>query len=470
MSACSALANWRHDDEVDTSASEARAADASVLGARVRALRQARGLTQADVAGTDLSVAYISRIESGQRRPERTTVELIAGRLGTTVEHLMTGVSRDEAEDLRLSIRYADLALKSGEASEAERRFREVLASLGDRNLGRIADEAAWGHARALEALGRLKEAAAAFEHLRERTKDEDLRLQSTVAVCRCYRELGDLVRAVEVGENARRRLTDLGLLATTDGIKLVVTLAAAYYERGDATRALILVEDALHDAEAIDSPAARAAAYWNASSLLSERNQLPEALALAERALALLSEGDDERNLARLRVEYGGLLLRASPPDAERALEVLTRAQASLEQQDGTPVDRAYCHEMLGRASLLMGQLDVAEEHAADALRLLGEDPRLETSSIFALRGQVALAADDNRAAKRHYRHAAALLTTAGAGRGASALWAELGAALEGLGDTAGSRDAYRAGMACLGIVGIPASTVVTPTTAARS
>lgn len=448
-------------NNVRTSSSEHVATDPSVLGARVRGLRQARGLTQADVAGTNLSVAYISRIESGQRRPEHRTLELIASRLGTTVEHLLTGVERDEADDLRLSIRYAELDLQSGSASEAERRFRDVLASLGDRRLERVADEAAWGHARALESLGRLKDAAAAFEHLRERTNDEQLWLQATVAVCRCYREAGDLVRAVEVGEQARARLTDLGLLATTNGIKLVVTLAAAYYERGDATRALILVEDALRDAEAIDSPAARAAAYWNASSLLSERNRLPEALALAERALALLSEGEDERNLARLRVEYGGLLLRTSSPDAERALEVLTRARVSLEQQGGTPVDQAYCHEMLGRASLLLGHLDATEEHAAAGLLLLGEESRLETASIFALRGQAALETNDTAAAKRHYRHAAALLTMAGAGRSASTLWAELGAALEVLGDIAGSRDAYRAGMACLGIVPLLPSSV---------
>lgn len=451
----------RHDETVDTSPGRPAAADTTLLGSRVRGLRQARGLTQAEVAGTDLSVAYISRIESGQRRPERRTLDLIASRLGTTVDHLLTGVGRDEAEDLRLSIRYADLALHSGDASEAERRFREVLSSLGDRQLERLADEAAWGHARALEALGRLEDASEVLERLRESTTDEHLWLQATVSVCRCYRETGDLMRAVEVGEHARVRLADLRLTGTTDGIKLVVTLAAAYHERGDVTRALILVQDALRDAEAINSPAARAAAYWNASCMLSERGRLPEALQLAERALALLSEGEDERNLARLRVEYGGLLLRASSPDPERALEVLDRAKAALEHQDGTTVDLAYCHEQLGRVSLLLGEPDAADEHAVAALRLLGDEPRLQTASIFAVRGQAALAANDRGTAKRHYRHAAALLTTVGAARSASVLWAELGAALEALGDTAGSRDAYRAGMACLGIVPISASPV---------
>jgi len=439
---------------MSTSSSTPRAAETNLLGARVRNLRQARGLTQADVAGADLSVAYISRIEAGQRRPERRTLELIANRLGTTAEYLLTGVGREESQDLRLSIKYGELALQSGDARTAEQQFREVLSSLGDRNLDRLTDEAAWGHARALEGLGQLEDAATELEHLRERTPDEQLWLEASVAVCRCYREAGDLAKSVEVGEQARRRLADLGLTGTSDGIKLVVTVAAAYHERGDLTRALMLVQDALRDAEAIDSPAARAAAYWNASAMLSERGRLPEALRLAERALGLMSEGEDERHFARLRVEYANLLLQASSPDAVRALDVLGRAQNALESRDGTTVDLAYCHEQLGRARLVLGELDAAEEHAAKALKLLGDEPRLETASIFVLRGQVALAANDRRTAKRHYRHAAALLTTVGAERAAGVLWAELGSALDAVADTAGSRDAYRAGMACLGIV----------------
>lgn len=436
--------------------------DMRVLGSRIRELRVARGLSQGDVAGDALSVSYISRIEAGQRRPERRSLVLIAARLGTTVDHLLTGVRRDEMEELRLSLKYADLALNSGDPTAAEQGFRDVLSSLAERPVEQLVDEATWGHARALEALGRLEEAAAALEHLRERTPDVHLWLRATIALCRCYREAGDLTRAVEVGELSRVRLSELGLAGSNDGVKLAVTLAAAYYERGDETRALMLVEDALRAAEAINSPSARAAAYWNASAMMSDRGRLPEALSLAERALALLSEGDDERNLARLRVEYGSLLLRVSPPQPERAVAELERAQAGLEQRGGTAVDLAYCYEQLGRASLLLGQPETAQHHAAAALQLLGDKPRLERASIHALRGLAALLGDDRRTAKRHYQQAAADLTGVAAGRSAGQLWAELGAALEVLGDTAGARDAYRAAVACLGIVAGPTPSVV--------
>src|SRR5690348_2222763 len=44
-------------------------ADPAQLGARIKAARVAAGLTQPQLAGTDASVAFLSRIETGQRRP-----------------------------------------------------------------------------------------------------------------------------------------------------------------------------------------------------------------------------------------------------------------------------------------------------------------------------------------------------------------------------------------------------------------
>ena len=58
----------------------ARSIDPTVLGDRLRQARQRAGLTQAQVAGDTVSVGYVSRIESGQRRPDPQLLETIAGR------------------------------------------------------------------------------------------------------------------------------------------------------------------------------------------------------------------------------------------------------------------------------------------------------------------------------------------------------------------------------------------------------
>ncbi len=59
------------------------------LGAAVQAQRQARGVTQRDLAGAQgVSVAFVSLIERGRRNPPYTTVVDLARALGATVARL----------------------------------------------------------------------------------------------------------------------------------------------------------------------------------------------------------------------------------------------------------------------------------------------------------------------------------------------------------------------------------------------
>ena len=51
------------------------ALDTVELGARIKAARVAAGLTQPALAGKEASVAFLSRIESGQRRPSAELLE-----------------------------------------------------------------------------------------------------------------------------------------------------------------------------------------------------------------------------------------------------------------------------------------------------------------------------------------------------------------------------------------------------------
>jgi tetratricopeptide (TPR) repeat protein len=317
-------------------------ADPPALGRRVRDLRQRRRLKQSELAAGRLSTAYVSRIESGQRRPEREVVEFLAEQLGTTADYLLTGVGRDEVADARLKLRYAELALHSGDAVEAER----LLSGLIDDTtlpLGTLRIDAQFSLARALENLGRLDDAIHVLEQLRTDVNIPNP-LEIAIALSRCYRESGDLSRAVDVGERALQLADELGLRGTDDAIRLTVTLAAAYFERGDTAHAHHLCQTAVELSEAAASPSARAAAYWNASAIASERGQLATAVGLAERALALLGETTDERNLSRLRLELGLLLLRADPPDVERAESTLLRAQAKLATVGGSDFDLARC------------------------------------------------------------------------------------------------------------------------------
>ena len=125
------------------------------------------------------------------------------------------------------------------------------------------------------------------------------LQIKVGIALSRCYRESGDFSKAVEVGEMMLEHLADTPLDSTDEAVQLAVTLAAAYFVRGDTGQAVRVCRKAIAKAEKLDSPVARASAYWNASVFEAGRGAVRDAIPLAERALALFAEGQDARNLA---------------------------------------------------------------------------------------------------------------------------------------------------------------------------
>src|SRR5438045_9558707 len=61
------------------------------VGARIRSLRTARALTQAQLAEPQYTKAYISMLESGRTRASMKALEHIAGRLGVQPSALLGG-------------------------------------------------------------------------------------------------------------------------------------------------------------------------------------------------------------------------------------------------------------------------------------------------------------------------------------------------------------------------------------------
>ena len=418
------------------------------VGARIRELRLARGLRQAEIAGDDISVAYVSRIEAGQRRADPRVLAVIAERLGTTPEQLLTG--RDPEDDSRLivALRYAEIALRTGEIAEAERQLRDVMA---EDPRGRWRDEANALLAATYEAQGRLAEAADLYEQLGD-AADGPGWLRARIGLCRCYREAGDLARAIDVGEQAQAQLDERGLAGLDEALQLTLTVAAAYFERGDVFHASRLCRQVVAAAEERGTPAARGSAYWNASVIAYNQGDHHEAVRLAERALALFGEGDDARNLSRLRLQLGTSLLAEDPPAVEAAEEHLRRARGELVAAGAGQVDLARCDADLAHARLLSGDIDGAEELAERSLAEAADAP-LALAHVHALRARIAAARGDVSAARASYRSAVAALTGASADREAAQLWYQLGAELDEVGDSSGARDAYRRAGASLGL-----------------
>ena len=430
-----------------------RCAEPAEVGRRLRAARVAKGLTQSEVAGGGVSVAYVSRMESGQRRPTAKVLAEVAERLDVSVDHLLGAMAPREIDEIRLALDYAELALESGEPDEAATRAleaRERLRTATD--IGGLTERASFLHARALEAQGQIDDAILELEKLTDSGWGL-MQVQAGIALSRVYRESGDLGRAIDTGERVLDRVADLGLESCDEAVQLAVTIAAAYFERGDSGHAVRLCRAAILKAEELGSPTARASAYWNASVMQAGRGDLGDAIPLAERALALLSEGRDARNLARLRTELGRLQLALDPPAVDDARHNLEQAAAELTWTSATPLDRAWIELSLARASYLTGDLAGTRELTASVFAMTaGHAPLLEAEAR-SLEGQTYAQEGLLDEAARSYQQAILLLSGIGADRGAAQLWFDLADHLDQIGMTEAARDAYRRAAASTGL-----------------
>jgi transcriptional regulator with XRE-family HTH domain len=430
---------------------------------RVRHLRLERGMSQAHLARVcGLSGSYVSLIESGRRPVTERSLNALAARLDCTVEYLRTGQGGPPvgaSAEPEIELRFAEVALKAGEARTARRRFAEARSLARERGLPRSEWQALWGLSRACEALDDMEQAIEGYEALLADASHVGFAEQVVVqtALCRCYSECGDLAHAIDVGERAltvAEQRADWNLAQPV--IELASTLVGCYYARGDLTKAQGLAARTVARADAGGSPQARGAALWNAALVAEARGDLSEAMAHLDRSLALYGEGGNRRGLAMLRTAYAWMLLRAEDPDIEQATALL---RGSFEELSvvGTDLDLAYVECEQARCLLIRGELAAAETTALSALARLSSGPRRETARTRAVLADVYRRTGRLDQAIGQLRTAAIALTEADAGREAAVAWRELAEALLAAGSTEEAVAAFRSAADAAGAASRP-------------
>ncbi|MEV5003998.1 helix-turn-helix domain-containing protein [Nocardioides sp. LML1-1-1.1] len=163
-------------------------------------------MTQAQVAGEDVTGAYVSRIESGGRRPDVHLLERMAGRLRIRLEDLVADVLPAEKAALELALGDAEVALRRGEARQALELVDEVIFNpVTNRADAAVLRRAHWVRAPALAACGVVSGATAILEDLSatspERPEAENLTILATLA--QCYLATGVLEQAQRIATRA---------------------------------------------------------------------------------------------------------------------------------------------------------------------------------------------------------------------------------------------------------------------------
>jgi transcriptional regulator with XRE-family HTH domain len=303
-------------------ATQIRSAMVADVGARIRSLRTAKGLTQAQLAEPLYTKAYISMLESGRTRASMKALEHIAGVLGVKPSDLLGGTSAPSTPQFQFL--EARRLLEDGHAAEAV----PILESLEE-------------GLNAADQLVRLRYLAIGYNATSQPK-------QAFPVIERAQR-MADLlgnaeeqvrIKAVLAGTHSRTfaydeaiRLLKECILACDNGVvkdaafhfRRLVDLAMALTNGRDSKQALVMYERALELAEGFADRPSMAALYAGMAKTYQNDGDLEAAINYNTKSLQLYEElglmhqvACTLDNAALLYAEYG---------NRERARDCLARA-----------------------------------------------------------------------------------------------------------------------------------------------
>jgi tetratricopeptide (TPR) repeat protein len=363
-----------------TASSRKAGLDRLGLGMRLRQLRMAAGLTQTELAGDRFSKEYVSQIERGKTRPTPVTIEWLARRLGVDPGFLASGVATDERARLEAVLARAEALSEARRFEDAAAEFRQAREAGATTVAPELEARALSGEAWALVEQGEVREAIRLLARARdlvERPSFSDIdraQVLFRLGVCR-YKlssistSLGLLTEALELAERS-------GLPCDLLRSEILNWRSRCYRRQRDIEAAREDVERALELAQALGDRATMANVYVQASLVAERAGHWVLARTYAERAKSYYEELNDDRNVAGLLNNLGGLNLMLGKP--EQAIDYLKRAFGVALEADSTE-DAAQAAGSLATVHLQVGDFAQAEQLARHALDLLeGRDDYL--------------------------------------------------------------------------------------------
>ena len=327
--------------------------DQPLFGHRLKRLRLELGLSQAELAGDGMSTGYLSRLESGERRPSERAVQHLAGQLnvdpsfferpfGPRLSQVLATVT-SEPDSLTTATTLID-ALREDDRSDPATRWQALrMVSLIHNRHGDYRAEAEW----LVELVELSKELGAPA-----------LRARAYTQQARCLRSLGDLAGAERAAEEALT-IAQLEQLSDEDIASALMVKISIAAEGGSLHTAATHVSHLEAMLEQI-TPGRAAEALWTCATVYVRQGDYTEAMTRLESALALLDSRDNLTLWARLRLAASATALQHTPPVLGPTGRWLDEAQSALGFV-GTPLHQ---QELLA----LRAQLAFAEGRLADA------------------------------------------------------------------------------------------------------
>ncbi len=345
------------------------------LGERLRTLRVNAGLTQTDLAGERFSKEYVSQIERGKTRPTQETLEWLAQRLGVDPGFLASGVSADERGRIETTLARAEALSQSHEYAEAVEEFSKVRPGIVGIAATELEVRALSGEAWCRMRTGNVKEAVELLTRARSMAEDpmfsEVDRAEILFRLGACRVELSSIQTAIGLFNEALALAEGSELPCDRLRAEIFGWRSRCYRRHRDYEAAREDLERALELAEALDDPRTVARVYFQASLVAERQGQWVLARKYAEQAKAQFEEIADRATVGKVLNNLGGLSFLLGKP--EDAIEQLNESFRVLLEY-GSETDAARAVSSLAQVQLRTGQIEPAEEHARQALTLLGD------------------------------------------------------------------------------------------------
>jgi transcriptional regulator with XRE-family HTH domain len=443
----------------------------TTLGARLRAARLQRGMSQEALAQPEFTKSYVSAVERGKARPSLKALELMARRLDIPMSELLAAPHNGEnapdlnllEEDFSYQLDVANHLIETLQADEAlrrlnaaERQHETYLPQMSTRARFRLYYLRARAYVRLIEpataraelgtamSLAQELEDAEAVERVRNMigaafyqqdmprlaleqheqclraiqsgtVKDLNLRLNIFTNLANDYWALDDVEQAIGVYHESLKLLDDINNLERQSGIYWGLSLA--YQKAGDLDRAKLYAAQALTIYEASNNLTAAARMSINLAAILIARQEFAEAERLLDRARTLLQPTGNEIALSMVYEHYAELELKRQQLDAaaQYAAEGLQLSEGVFQHgRAGDAQARANTIRTYARALRVAGlvaearqQAEVADQRFAQAIELVHDSNDETARDIELAYADLLVARGAHEQASQHYRAA---------------------------------------------------------------
>lgn len=424
-------------------------ADTPGLGARIKARRLEKGLTQAQLGEPRFSSAYVSLIECGHRKPSEEILTFLAERLDLQVEELATGIPPGLAARLELKLHDARRRLDAGDGRGSTETVTEVLESARRHGLHRV-------EARAHELLGGIADRASrhdvAIEHYERAVRRWEgepihLRADAVAGVARCTWILGNPQMAIHILDSYRRDLESSGQPHPAALMRTYTEVISPYFSVGLPEKAREAAHEALRLESKVDNQDDIACMHLTVARTLVYEGQFTDALVSIRRAEEIYLAGGWRNKAAKARIAEGIML-------GDRAAYVAARDKlmSALELLKESPnlLDEALALNELGRVLREMGRPEEALSYLQRVPSLTGE-PDVGNLAMNARETGLCLKERDPLAAEEFLLRAVDLCRDSGASSQLATTFKALGDLLVSRGQLERAVSAYREGIEIL-------------------